>query len=119
MASFAAHSALGSGVCAGLSHALGIPPIGPTIYGAVLGGLPDTFDWVMAKLGLSERWYWYVIFHASPPWWLMIQPPFALHLWLDKPFHKIPGENWWPRLWWAELLIWFIAALLLWYAYYP
>ena len=122
MATFAAHTALGAGVCAAPAHLLGAPTeavVALTVYGAVLGSLPDTFDWVMAKLGLAQRWFWYVKLHHDPPWWLMIQPPFALHLWTDEWFHDPmkPGWDWWPERGWLEILIWVVSGLLLWYGF--
>lgn len=82
----------------------------------VIGTLPDTVDWVAAVLGLAPRWELYVILHHGPPWILLLLPPYVLHLVVDVPFHAA-GGNWWPVLWWGEVLMWVVGVGLLILAY--
>jgi hypothetical protein len=122
MADFAAHGALGAGVVSGFLRAINAPRWAISlggIYGAVLGAWPDAWDWIVAQLGWYPRWELYTLYHINPPWYLVIQPPFFLHWAMDKwIFHRIPGLTWWDTLGWVEITMWFVSALLIWYAFY-
>jgi len=113
---------VGAGVMALASKELGMPLAVTqiaTVYGFVMGTWPDTWDWISAQMGKTERWYLYGIYHNHPPWYLIIQPPFFLHWAIDKAFHdpSKPGWNWWPQLGWLEITMWYLGAILLWLAY--
>jgi hypothetical protein len=124
MATFVAHGLLGGAVAALGALLAWIVPRGwklrelsarafwiLAVYGFVVGTLPDSADWIAAVLGILPRWELYVILHHSPPTWLAVQPPFALHLWLDTFFHDPlkPGWDWWRELWWLEVSTWIVS----------
>jgi hypothetical protein len=121
MADFFCHEAVGAGVMAAAAKRLSLPrwlKNTAAIYGAVLGAWPDAGDWLAAFFGLYPRWELYVYYHRDAAWWWLAQPPFFLHVVVADPvFHLIPGWNWWPTLWSVELLWWYVAFTLLWYAY--
>jgi hypothetical protein len=108
MANFVTHGIVGAAV----RMACSCPPdasvdlkVGLIAVGFVLGSLPDTADWVAAKVFKKERWELYTKMHKG----LFsigvgcILWDYGAHLLLDIPFHRIPGENWWPRLWWLDI----------------
>jgi len=130
MATFVAHGLLGSGVMAAPARALGLPKWVMNlvaIYGFILGSFPDAWDWIMATFFGAQRWVLYSIYHAhklphwdfSAPTYLLYQPPFFLHIFIDSWFHDPakPGWNWWSELWWLEVLMWIVSGLFLFYTY--
>jgi len=79
--------------------------------GAVCGALPDVFGWAGRQAGMLEEWALYGSAHHGPVWkilrWI---PAYGLHGLVDRPFHE-PDGHWWPRLWWAEALLWGVNVL--------
>ena len=113
---FVAHSLLGAGVTGLVTKVAFGDPTPGIVVGAVLGGLPDTLDWLLATLGLTERWSIYVVMHHPKPWlwWIeLILFPIGLHCWLDTFVHKVPGGNWWGEYWWAEIGMWIVGGVLI------
>jgi hypothetical protein len=113
---FLAHSAFGAGVTGLVTKiAFGDPTPG-VIVGGILGGLPDTLDWVLWKLGKIERWSVYSVMH-HPPLWLLILSiifcPIGIHIYLDTFIHKEPGYNWWPDYAWLEISLWIVGGTLI------
>ena len=114
MASFVTHGMVGAAGTA-LVFAYGnVPPeqsvIG-TVVGGIVGTLPDTADWIASKLFGKQRWVLYEWMHTGDLVWLgFLLPPILWHQLLDIPFHQRPGEAWWPRLWWLEVVS-FLASL--------
>lgn len=87
-----------------------------TGIGATLGSLPDTLDWLLALLGLAQRWEVYMWFHAGPGTLLTgWMPPIFMHLWLDSYIHTRPNYNWWPDFWWLEIACWIVTLPILYY----
>jgi hypothetical protein len=121
MADFVTHGLIGAGVMSSIGKRLNAAPWvkhALAIYGFVMGTAPDTFDWIVAALGIRPRWELYVYFHHDAPWWWLYQPPFFLHVVIvDPPFHIFPGWDWWSTMWSVELLWVFFAGVLLRYAY--
>jgi len=120
MATFLAHGALGAGVCASVARLCNARPRIVKLagaYGMVVGAWPDVADWLNAVVLGRPRWELYVVYHHHPPWYWIIQPPFFLHWLVDIPFHRTPGVNWWPEMWWAELLVWIVSGVLWVYAF--
>lgn len=120
MATFLAHGALGAGACTSIARLCGARSYVVNlagVYGTVVGAWPDIGDWLNAVLLGHPRWELYVEYHHHPPWYWLIQPPFLLHWLVDIPFHRTPGVNWWPGMWWAELCVWIVSGFLLRYAY--
>lgn len=116
---FLAHTALGAGLSASVARAYGAPAWLRTtlgICGGILGALPDVGDWLVATLGFLPRWQLYNEMHLNSPWWLLIWPPYTLHVGLDTIVHTY-GPNWWPAYWWLEILLWVVAGLLFYHAY--
>jgi hypothetical protein len=91
------------------------------IYGIILGGGPDTFDYLSALFGWTQRWELYSMFHHFKPWWMLIVGtlPWLEHIVSDLAFHDParPGWDWWPQMGWLEIIMYFGAALMLWYAF--
>jgi hypothetical protein len=111
---FASHSCFGAGVTGLVTKiAFGDPTPG-VIAGGILGGLPDTLDWVLWKLGKIKRWSLYDDFHHRMPLLLKILYfPVGLHVWLDTFVHLYPGYNWWPEYAWMEIGLWIVGGTLI------
>ena len=91
-----------------------------TVYGAILGSLPDTLSWLLAKRkGGPTEAEWKDTLHNEAPWWLKYQPPYGLHVWLDRLFHDPldPNAKWWRTKGWLEITMWYASGVLLWYAF--
>jgi hypothetical protein len=124
MATFLAHGAV-AGATVALSGALGeVRPrwnIAASLLAFVAGTIPDTLDWVLAITGHIQRWELYSWFHHSwlsvSAWYKVLLWPITAHVIMDFPFHKVPGENWWPRLWYLEVGMWLYAALCIYMAW--
>lgn len=124
MASFIAHGLMGAAVTTAYSSTCLSRKTKQNFFwaggvGFFLGILPDVLDWVLAILGLIPRWSLYTWFHHAMPTWMgILILPMGLHVWIDKLFHKYPGYNWWPDLWYLEAGAWVISVLLLllWYS---
>ena len=88
--SFLNHGFTGLLVFWGLSLILfGHPSIWLFILGFILGISPDTLDWLLAKLGLIERWTLYNWFHDTIYGFIVcfiLLAPFP-HVVLDKLVH--------------------------------
>jgi hypothetical protein len=119
MASFIAHGLFGAGVSGAGTRLLGGKKtviIGITVAGFLFGIAPDAADWIAWFLFGAERWQLYNLMHFG---WLSYAlawvTPYGLHLALDLIFHA-SGANWWPRLWWLEVLMWIVGGLMIWYA---
>ena len=122
MADFASHGVLGAGICAGIARAFKAPRWvvnSATVYGAVFGAWPDAWPWLSTKLGWDTSAYLYTLYHDYEPWYLALQPPFLLHIWLDSFFHDPlkPGWDWWGEMGWLNIVMLAVSALLLWFAY--
>jgi hypothetical protein len=104
-----------------IAHRLGLPSWAKHIaagYGFLLGCWPDVGDWLVAFFKIRPRWELYVYYHHDAAWYWLINIPFFLHVKVtDPPFHIFPGWNWWPVMFSVELLWWYFAFTLLWYAY--
>lgn len=97
------------------------------IWGFIEGAWPDAGDWILYKLGYSERWTWYVKYHDPLQYPNMVWgklPAFLLHVkYVDPIFHKKPDSisqeewdsgkpgvrNWFKWLWWLAIIYWIIA----------
>ena len=97
------------------------------LWGFIEGSWPDSGDWLLYKLGFSQRWYWYTIYHTLPQttYWKYF-PVFMLHVkYIDPIFHKKPSHisqevwdknepgtrKWFPWLWWLAMIYWITAVL--------
>lgn len=117
---FVAHGLIGASLQSQLVLTGGGSPtltLASAIHGFVGGALPDVIDWVSCKLFGTERWSIYVkMHHGWSYWWLMLLfPAFFLHVKVfDPPFHDpTKPRDWWPRLWWAEVLAWLYSGFML------
>lgn len=115
---FLAHSALGMGVLMGLVRWINPLTQKTTLWawgaiGLVLGGLPDTLDWVLAQFHVIGRWSLYGWFHHDYPLWLAFVFPTSLHILTDTWIHLFPGYNWWPEYWYLEVGMWLLAGVLI------
>lgn len=121
MATFVTHSAVGAGFRGTLASLAGLSSEWRVLLlalGALEGASPDALDWLLWKFFGADRWSLYKVMHSSPAcWWGLLFWGWGLHVLLDKPFHRTPGENWWPRLWWLEILSFLVGALLIWYTF--
>jgi hypothetical protein len=91
-----------------------------TVYGAVMGSLPDTLSWLLAKrLGGPTEAEWKDVLHNHAPWFLKWQPPYLLHILMDKLFHKAedPNWRWWAERGYLEISMWYVSGVLLWMAF--
>ena len=76
-----------------------------TLVGALCaasGMWPDLGGWLDYVLFNHPRWAMYEVLHGSPPLYWLLQPPFALHILLDKLFHA-PDGGWTTLGWCLEL----------------
>jgi len=107
MATFVTHGLVGAAGTALVFMHGHVPPeqsVGAVILGGIVGTLPDTADWVASVVFKKPRWVLYSRMHSGDLVWLgFFFPPILWHVLLDIPFHRTPGENWWPRLWWLEV----------------
>lgn len=111
MASFFAHGFVAGATAGWLSKNFKVLLLCVIVF-FVLGTVPDTADWVAWQLGWQSQHYGavYGFFHgglwADPAarWWLLLPHPMGLHIILDLSFHA-GDPHWWPRLWWAEVLM--------------
>lgn len=78
---------------------------------AVMGAAPDILVYAESLLGVSSRWGSYAKYHGAAPWWLLIMPPYGLHVALDSLFHK-PEGGWYPWAYVVDLLVLFALILL-------
>jgi hypothetical protein len=91
---FILHSLSGAALMLAISGA----PL-PIVYGLLMGGLPDTLDWLLFKIFKTPRWAVYTWFHGTRMGFLvsvlLIVP--ALHLIFDRlshpPLLARKGEN--------------------------
>jgi hypothetical protein len=88
---FLSHGYAGAVAYVGICQLAGIDGtwIAPAA-GAVLGSAPDTFDWVLSKLGITERWKLYVWWHHSTAALilsLILVAP-AIHILIDRLIHS-------------------------------
>ena len=95
---FVTHSYTGAVTYGFLGHQVGLDSLTvPVIVGAILGGAPDTFDWIAWKLGLLPRWWLYGIMHHSRlvVWIEIILIAPGLHVLFDRLIHDpvIPRED--------------------------
>lgn len=107
---FLVHGAFGAAIMVGLVliGRTSVPRwqiVAMTIYGFVLGILPDA----------GQFWGMYSIYHSGNPWYFMIQPPFAAHIFYDSWLH--PQGDWWNNAWYIEIETWSISAFILGFAY--
>ena len=80
------------------------------IYGAVMGAWADVVPWLMATFFGADRWGGlYDFYHHTLSWW-DANPPFAVHVLMDLPWHRADG-GWTPFGWVAEFVVW--GALLM------
>ena len=115
---FTSHGVIGAGVRAAAGKAFGLSEewcVWLALIGAAEGMAPDALDWLAWFLFGVPRWQLYALLHGRLAWLGLIFWGFGAHILWDKPFHKIPGEDWWPRLWWLEIFgLAFGLALLGW-----
>lgn len=88
---FVSHGYAGAVAYVGICQLTGVDGgwVAP-VAGAVLGSGPDTFDWVLAKLGIIERWKLYVWWHHSTAALvlsLILVAP-AIHILIDRLIHS-------------------------------
>jgi hypothetical protein len=119
MASFVAHGLVGA-VATAIPYVYIFPKSRSKVvfwalaqYGFVVGSCADTWDALLAWMGLIPRWSLYHWFHHDMPSWLYV---IFYQIWLhvgvvDPPFHVAP--NWWPRMWQYEVLLWVVPIALL------
>lgn len=121
MATFTTHGVMGAGFRAASCKLLGLDDWALTMatIGALEGMAPDVVDWISSKLFKTQRWSIYARMHqrGSLVWLGLIFWGFGLHVIFDIPFHKNPGENWWFRLWWLEVLGLLAGGAMLWWAF--
>lgn len=113
---FLAHSALGAATAGLVSKVVTGDPTPGVAIGGILGGLPDTLDWLLATLGITERWSIYVVMHHPKPWlwWIeLVLFPMGLHTYLDTFVHTSPGVNWWSSKWYWEVGMWIVGGVLI------
>lgn len=77
---------------------------------AVMGAAPDILTYIEDTVA-GVRWISYNKYHGAAPWWLLIMPPYALHVALDRLFHK-PEGGWYPWAYVVDLLALFALILL-------
>jgi|GEM_PF-2795491 hypothetical protein len=120
MATFVTHGLVGAASLAVPVRLLGGKPWlvrTAAALGFVLGSAPDTFDWVAATIFNADRWVLYSQFHDGIYTTVCaIVYPCGLHLLADKPFHRIPGYDWWNDLWWLEIGLGLCGLALTWWA---
>jgi len=116
---FPAHMIVGGSLCGTLLRTESLKTrVWAYISGAILGGLPDTLDWLLAFFGLTLRWSVYDWFHHLVPWFIQLMLfPMGLHIQLDKIVHRFPGYNWWPEFWYLEVGMWLVGGLLTWFTF--
>lgn len=111
---FVDHGIQGALLYAVTAKALGAPEyvwVPLVAYGFLEGSWPDVGPWVLSLFG-SDRWLWYMRFHATdppPPLPWRYLPAFNLHRWVDLPFHAA-GEGWFPREW-PRCIMWWLLEL--------
>jgi hypothetical protein len=90
--------------------------IAGTAHGFVGAILPDVADWVAWAVFRRPRWALYTRMHRGDFDLLsLVFPTYLTHIAIDTFFHDPakPGWNWWPTLWWAELLGWILPGIAL------
>jgi hypothetical protein len=105
---FTTHGVVGAGIRAASAKAMGLNEEWcgwMACIGVIEGMVPDALDWLAWAILGHERWDLYRRFHrrGSLVWLGLIFWGMAAHVITDITFHKNPGENWWPRLWYLEV----------------
>lgn len=123
MASFMAHGLVGAASAAYLSTYLGLVfrKISKKVYwislsvGFILGSMNDILDriysWISGGPQYGPIYHWF--HYDMSTWFALVLFPSGLHYYMDKPFHRVPGANWWPQMWTAEVAMWIVPLTLL------
>ena len=123
MASIVTHSIIGAGLRAAVTKLIGLDgdwQVNMATLGAIEGMAPDAIDWLSHVVFKTERWKIYNMMHLGGLRWLgLVFWGFGAHLVNDIVFHKIPGESWWPRLWYLEVLLFTVGLALLGWTFAP
>jgi hypothetical protein len=83
------------------------------LYSAIVGGVVGALPYIIGCFGPhhSLDWPYYSWSHlGTNP--LRFLPPYGLHLLVDKAFHRFPGDNWWPRMVGACVVMWIGEGIL-------
>ena len=123
MANFITHGIVGAGIRAATTKLIGLDgdwQVWMANLGLIEGMAPDAIDWVSHKVFKTERWTIYTAMHTGKLRWLaLIFQGMLVHLINDLPFHTVPGESWWPRLWYLEVLLFAVGLALLGWTFAP
>jgi len=124
MATFVAHGLVGAAATTYLNTMIGIVSkrgLSKRVYwinvavGFFLGSMNDTIDrvasWITGSPQYGPIYQWF--HHDMPTWFMVVFYQSGLHYVMDKPFHKIPGANWWPVMWMSEVVMWIMPGMIL------